>query len=383
MKSLSVGIFSVGTLAGAALAQAPGFWLTGLAPSATQGQVRALNLDGSVAAGFTSAPLIAYYQPGFTWTPQGGRYDFGLEPGMPPTSAALGLNSDGSVVAGGMTSGQVGRAFRRVGSGPLQDLGVLPNESHSIAYGVSGDGNTVVGASEHAVQGGVSGQAFRWTQGGGMQGLGYLRPSGYSSQAYGISRDGSTIVGTSQSGSAFDPLEAFRWTQSSGMQLLPLLPGAQVNEAEARAVNATGTVIVGNSKNSTAFTHAVRWTGSVVEDLAVAMPLHHSHAFAVSDTGSVIGGTYQDGATLVAFVWTPTLGMTDLSSFLLMHGIGTPANYRLESVRAISGDGLTFGGYGVNLTTNIREGFVATIPSPGTVVALLLAPFAAARRRRG
>ena len=41
------------------------------------------------------------------------------------------------------------------------------------------------------------------------------------------------------------------------------------------------------------------------------------------------------------------------------------------------------GGYAVNLTTNIREGFVATIPSPGTLVALLLAPFAAARRRRG
>ena len=214
----------------------------------------------------------------------------------------------------------------------------------------------------------------------GDAGLGYLSPSGYSSQAYGISRDGSTIVGTSQSNSAFDPVEAFRWTQSGGMQLLPLLPGAQVNEAERRAVNATGTLIVGSSKNSTAFTHAVRWIGSVVEDLAFAMPLHYSHAYAVSDIGLVIGGTYQDGATLVAFVWTPTLGMTDLSSFLLMHGIGTPANYRLESVRAISGDGLTFGGYGVNLTTNIREGFVATIPSPGTVVALLLAPFAAARR---
>ena len=86
------------------MAQAPGFWLTGLAPSATQGQVRALNLDGSIAAGFTSAPLIAYYQPGFTWTPQGGRYDFGLEPGMPPTTAALGLNSDGSVPVGIMQS---------------------------------------------------------------------------------------------------------------------------------------------------------------------------------------------------------------------------------------------------------------------------------------
>ena len=72
--------------------------------------------------------------------------------------------------------------------------------------------------------------------------------------------------------------------------------------------------------------------------------------------------------------------MKDLSSYLLMHGVATPANYRLEYVYAISGDGLNFGGLVRNLTTNIREGFVATIPSPGAAVALLLAPLVWRRR---
>jgi len=78
------------------------------------------------------------------------------------------------------------------------------------------------------------------------------------------------------------------------------------------------------------------------------MPLHHSRAYAVGDNGSVVGGSYQDGGVSAAFVWTPSLGMIDLSAFLLSQGISAPLNYRLEYVYAISGDGMTFGGQAVN-----------------------------------
>jgi len=69
----------------------------------------------------------------------------------------------------------------------------------SLARGVSANGSTVVGYSETA----SVDEAFRWTAGSGMVGLGF-------GDAFGNSGDGSTIVGRYGS-------EAFRWTSASGM----------------------------------------------------------------------------------------------------------------------------------------------------------------------
>ncbi|MBX3362053.1 MAG: hypothetical protein KF705_11545 [Phycisphaeraceae bacterium] len=86
--------------------------------------------------------------------------------------------------------------------GGMQDLGTLGGIEAS-AYGVSADGNVVVGDATNA-----AGQrrAFRWTASGGMQDLGTL--GGTWAYARGVSADGSVVVGYAQIG------RAFRWRAS-------------------------------------------------------------------------------------------------------------------------------------------------------------------------
>lgn len=380
----SVAILDLLTLTSAVAAQTPGIWLTGLAPNATDGWVTSISQTGGTAAGFcfgisTSSP---FYGPGFTWTRQAGRYDFGLEPGLPATTNVYGIDSDGGVLAGYMRNvSQPQRAFRRAGSGPLEDLGVLSNETRSYARGISGDGSIVIGASEHSNSTEAFGQAFRWTAQTGMVGLGYTRPGGGFSQARGISRDGDTIVGHSQSGGPGGPDDAFVWTLAGGIHALPGLPGAPA-EAQANAVSANGAVVVGVATAGTTQLHsqAIRWVEGLITDLGTLPGFVDSVAFATSDDGNVIGGSANASSTFAAFVWTSSAGMLPLSSYLNAAGVTVPAGYRLDSVFAISGDGLSFAGQARNLTTGTAEGFVATVPPPASFLVLLLP--AIARRKR-
>ncbi len=375
---------------GAVAAQTPGFWTVGWPPGGTSSITNALSQDGSIAAGVSSIPPQS--APGLVWTRATGRYDFGLEPGMPLVSGAWAISSDGNVLAGRMqsTPGYSNyRAYRRVGNGPLQDLGVLPGEVQARANGISGDGGTVVGSSERpdGPYTDVLGEAFRWTESTGMQGLGYLRPNGTRSVANAISRDGATIVGESQSDGMFGPQEAFTWRAGEGMRYLPPLAGAPHSSTTAEAVNADGSVVVGASPipggpNPPFIDHAARWVNGVIQDLGTVPGFTRSHARAVDDSGDVIGCSVQGGPNLLPAVWTPATGMLLLTDFLSSNGVQLPSSFKIVTIEAISGDGLTFAGRGQNLTINEPEGWIATVPSPGTAVILIALPLFS-RHRRG
>jgi len=373
-------ILTVLAASGIAAAQSPGFWLVGMSAGANSSQAVALSANGGIAAGASSNGV------GYTWTRENGRYDFGLEPGMPGVSAAYAVSNDAAIIAGQMypdiNSSQQSRAFRRVGNGPLVDLGLIPGNTRSYARGISGDGQTVVGACESGQLTGLFGKAFRWTSQGGMQDLGHTRPGGLFSVALGISRDGTTIVGESEPNGYGD---AFVWRASAGMQALPRLPGSSPNAgARASAVNADGTVIVGSGQSAmTGTSTAVRWTAGGVEDLGTVIGYTRSVASAVDGSGNVIAGdiyTSLTGLPDTAFVWTPLTGMRVFSEYLSGYGISVPAGYRVGHIAAVSEDGRTFGGYMINLSTTRQEGFVATVPSPASGVVILLLP--AMRRRR-
>ena len=87
-----------------------------------------------------------------------------------------------------------------------------------MAFAVSADGSTVVGRGLST----PGFEAFRWTQAGGMVGLGDLPGGPFRSDAFGVSADGSVVVGR-----AFPSNReaAFRWTQAGGMVGLGDLPG--------------------------------------------------------------------------------------------------------------------------------------------------------------
>lgn len=139
--------------------------------------------------------------------------------------AAVGVSADGSVVAGWRGSVIDGstEATRWAPSGSPQGLGFLPGDTASRGTAVSGDGLVVVGGSFTPF---VGGEAFRWTEGTGMQPLGALPAGLVGSGARAVNADGSVIVGDSSQSAGGRP-RAWRWTQAGGVQALEDLPGGR------------------------------------------------------------------------------------------------------------------------------------------------------------
>jgi probable HAF family extracellular repeat protein len=374
MLRIAAAILTTTALCHAAVAQT-GIWFTGLAPDTTEAIARATSADGAVTTGRSGAI-------GYIWTRAGGRYDFGLEPGMPPVTNPHAVSSNGSVVAGLMYLNPNGEtsAFRWTAGGAFQNLGTLPGDVRSIGNGISGDGAVVVGESQRFPAGQPpSGRAFRWTQQTGMVALPHLRANGTNTVAQAISRDGGTIVGESQYGGSFGPIEAFKWTAGGGMEVLPLLPGAAFVESSAYASSANGQVVVGDSATATGRKHAVRWANDMLQDLGVLASMRDSNAYAVSGDGTIVGGQSSFGSTWSAFIWTEQLGMVAATDYLMLNGVSVPAGWRLGKVFGIANDGLTFVGEAWS-PQNVRQGFIATVPAPGA--ALLVLPFVAFLRQR-
>ena len=126
------------------------------------------------------------------------------------------ISADGSTVVG--ESGD--DAWRWTQSGGRQNLGFLPGEDWSEAHDVSADGSVVVGSSDSTL--GTQGEAFRWTESGGMVGLGDMPGGAFLSQGLGVSDDGSMVVGMGWSSSGY---EAFCWNEAGGMVGLGDLSG--------------------------------------------------------------------------------------------------------------------------------------------------------------
>ena len=224
---------------------------------------------------------------------------------------ATGVSADGSVVVGSVIphpgSSRRRQAFRWTESGGMVGLGALPGAYgvQSGASAVSADGSVVVGGSNSD-----SGryEAFRWTESGGMVGLGRL-PGDDDSGASAISADGSVVVGSSRSYSSPGPsdAEAFRWTEAGGM--VGLGPGF------ASGISADGSVVVGKSRTDSG-SEAFRWTeegGIVGLGYLSARDYSYSVARAISADGSVVvGQSSTDSGSSEAFRWTESGGMVGL-----------------------------------------------------------------------
>lgn len=177
--------------------------------------------------------LVATPAGGFTWTRAGGRTDYGQLPGMPGSSHAFAISSDGQTTAGMTTN----TAYRyRAGDPALQLLGIQPGYTSSKAQGISGDGEIVVGMSR-AGQTDEFAEAFRWTSTTGLVGLGYLQPGQSYSEAAAVSSDGAVVVGHVRQTTGFN--QAFVWREGTGMVGLPGLD-LVTNSGRASAVNQGG-----------------------------------------------------------------------------------------------------------------------------------------------
>jgi probable HAF family extracellular repeat protein len=337
----AISIVNIGVLSGDGYSQAVG-----------------VSRDGSVAVGVSGNHAIR-------WTAAGGAQDLGVLAGE-TSAAAVAANGDGSVVVGYCDGPAGRRSFRWTAGTGMQDIGTLSGvNGGASAVGVSADGNTVVG------QVGSPGVGFIWTPSGGMHAYHPGSPSqGNSAETRGVSADGTVLVGIGGG-----PVGAFRLS-------LPL-PGTTTQlqafsggyGSSPFGVSGNGQVAVGQAANSSGTFEAARWSSAgAIQGLGLING-RPTNALATSFDGSVVVGNVFGGnpnGQDEAFIWTQTLGMLDLRSYLNSVGVGT-RGWELDDVFAISDGGDTIAGSG--LFNGLPRAFVVTIPTPaagGTFIALLL-----------
>jgi len=283
---------------------------------------------------------------GWRWRREGGLQNLGV-------SGVNGVSADGTVVIGHADDY---RPYRWTASAGLRYTGF-----GGTGYGVSGNGQFVVGASNGA---------YRWSPTGGSRNLGLL--SGYSqSVATAVSFDGSVVVGEANGGTG--ETKGWRWTSSTGMRDLGRLPGSQ-GQVYPAGVSADGSRVIGtavaapeagNNYNYRGFL----WTqqGSM-EDLGRLPGMLGSWAEDISGDGTTVVGysIAPGGSSTKAFVWTRDQGMRELREVLAEMGTDLTGWTDLRSATGVSADGSIVTG------TGTLGPFIAVIPEPSATIGLLV-----------
>jgi probable HAF family extracellular repeat protein len=339
--------------------------------------------DGTVVVGASSN--ASNQTEAFRWT-SGGMVGLGFLPGG-TSSVANSVSGDGNITVGYATApGFQFEAVKWSAAGiitPLGVLGVSVNTTpFSNAVSANTDGSVIVGYSSNALG---NYEAFRWTQ-AGMQGLGYIGSGGPTpfSQAEGVSADGTVIVGDSTNAAGI--YRAFRLVVGGTMQDLGVLPGAPASGlSNASAITPDGTVIVGRSTVPTGTNgefEAIRWTqatgmvGLGFVGTGGAVPT--SQANSVSANGSVIVGDSTNSSStddLAAFAaagdngafrWSnvgPNAGMKNLYSLLASTGVNVSSFKSLDDAAGVSANGQFIAGTGTD-ASNRSQAFLARYIDP-------------------
>ncbi len=154
------------------------------------------------------------------WTSGIGMIDLGTL-GVATGGSAEGISDDGTVV-GWVNGGGVGLAFVRQLGGPMQSLDMLSGMVYAAAYGISANGEYIVGSNSTD----TAGHAVRWDRLSGT-----WKPTAIpSGGAIAVSNSGA-VVGS-------DGGHARIWTGTESV----VMPGI---DTRANDINASGTVVVG------------------------------------------------------------------------------------------------------------------------------------------
>lgn len=375
------------------LAEPPSF--TGLGfmtqPSQWGGRATAISSDGRYIIGY-EAVHCGDEDPcsGIGWIWHDGQFQsVGSIPGTPQSTFVLptAVSGNGGTVA--IVDMNVNRSYL------LRDGAVIPISTEPPNWqisdqvgGVSDDGATAVGGRSDAF---VGGEAWRWQDGARVY-LGDMQIESFwiGSSAYGISGNGQVVIGAAAAPLGF---EAFRWSdgQMSGLGFLrseiipdPIFPEYLLYpESTANAASYDGSVIVGNSPsyNTRLFeTEAFRWENGVMVGLGdLPGGGFSSEALSVSADGSTIvgWGAYESGRR--AFIWDETNGMRLLEDVLAGAGVEL-FGWTLLTATDISADGTIIVGQGLNPQGDF-EPFRAVVPEPASWLLVLIGAAAIISRR--
>ncbi|MGL4285803.1 MAG: hypothetical protein ACRCVA_05630, partial [Phreatobacter sp.] len=347
-----------------------------LPAGATGGSASVINGDGTVVVGNASYPSVLYtppppFSPGtytpnrpWRWTGGAGSTDLGAAGGH-LFNGASGISLDGTVLAGTSSSPFTAAAgWRWTEAGGYQMLALPVGTTDFGATvggitvrGLSGDGNTLVGATSVNIA-----RAFRWTQAGGYENIGL--PSGNA--ANGLPWSGSTAAAASYDGSAVavtvfgtvttTTQRAARWTSAGGFEIIA--PTAGFQRTNGLGISRDGTVIAGDLLGTGGAQQAFKWTSAGgIQPLGYVPGATFSFYTGMSgDAGRIVGNSGKDGAGAfqVPFLWTTADGMRTLDAVVTAAGVNL-GGLTLTRANNISSDGSSIIG-------NARNAANQTVP---------------------
>lgn len=337
--------------------------LTLTAGSASASVVSFQGLGTTARPNATSADGTVVVGDGFVWHAGSGLSAL-------PFSRANGISADGSIVVGRNGS----RAVRWDGM-IVRDLDTFGWGEYSTANAVSSDGSVVVGNGATNSDFSET-RGFRWTPEHGTEACGSGITGGVYENwgAMAASADGSVVVGNQ----GYTP-RAYRWTSATGpVELFPDMP-----YSTATGVSADGLVVAATvAPDAPSIRHAARVVfGSGAQLLGELSGGEFSKANGISADGLWLVGLSDSLDGNRAFLWNSLGGTRSVSDFLTAAGTLTHQGWTLSEATAISGDGRTIVGVGINPIGD-QESWIATIPAPASLAPLVGLSLITTRRRR-
>lgn len=319
--------------------------------------------DGSVVSAYVSNDSYYVWTAAAGVTAIGGKW----------LGGTADVSANGSIISGSAlgADGITHAAYYTVATGTwttLSGLGRSIDGSESSAWGISGDGKTVVGLAWTT---GVAANAVKSAPDNTLLNL------GVSGRAQAVNYDASVIAGYVRQG-----LSSYGVYWQNGT--MTKMTDAQGNLMPAvNGMSDDGTWLVGSSAANgqtwryNTLTHAVEWLG----DFDTATTVQASTG--ISADGKIIVGYDRDfnapPSTGQGTIWIEGTGMLNLTDYVLAQGVDLNGR-TLGLPLGVSDDGRTF--YGID---NMGEGFVVTlspVPEPATYATLALGLAAIAWRRR-
>jgi probable HAF family extracellular repeat protein len=242
-----------------------------------------------------------------------------LDPGF-ASSGAAGLNNLGQVVGGSTNASGLTEAFVWDAVNGMQGLGFLSQSTNSSAAAIN-DAGIAVGRSRTDADHDSDGEAehFMWDPVNGIQSLGRSHPDGTFGSADDIN-EASQVAGTSVYADQFGGTSSFAstWNATDGHVNLGYLDGNPDHPGgNAYAINESG-VIVGEAFLDIDVTGAFIWTEA--NGMTALNPLDpgglYTTAFDINDDNDVVGRSRDSNGRDQAVLWAGGLPDPVLLEFL-------------------------------------------------------------------
>lgn len=317
----------------------------------------------------------------FRWTAHAGAVFIGganpsLYGGQPS------ISNDGTRIGGtniNAVTGEGEMAFYDSTTGVWSNLGGIGGSldgSTSSGYGISGDGQSMVGLGWFR---GAEAHAIQWSTGTGTIDLGST-VAGRSSRANAVNDNGSVVAGWQDDSFGFR--QAAVWINGVQTTITDNV-GSQVGEA--LAISGDGQWVTGIAANDRSWRY-----NTITSDFEYLEPvdgfpfLPNAIGASMTDDGSTIVGTVHSiGPSLfgAGYIWREGVGTTSMNDYFDALGVAYEAGFNFSVPVGVSGDGNTFVGLGLD-ASGFATGWVVTIPSPAGAALLGLGGLVTLCRRR-